>query len=148
MPNISLTASTTVNAKPEMVFVYVADLMKHSEWSANPLTIEAVSISPKIIGNQYRSIAVVNGITLNAELHVTDYQVPVRFGFEGQDPTGKFSHQFTFASLNNETRVVRQINFTLSKRQWVMFLMLYFPVRRPAAKKALRLLKQRLEQPI
>jgi len=146
MPNTSLTASATINAKPEVVFAYVADIMNHGEWSANPLTIEAVSLRPAIIGNQYRSVAVTRGITITAELRVTDHQFPVRFGFDGQDATGKFSHQFTFTPVNNATRVLRRIDFTLSPAQWLMFLVLYVPVRRPAAHQALRLLKQRLER--
>ena len=148
MPNVSLIASATINAKPEAVFAYVADLTKHGEWSANQLTIEAVSTSPSIIGNQYHSIATVRGITLTAELRVTKYQAPVCFGFDGQDSTGKFSHQFTFTPFNNGTKVVRKIDFALSLPEWFFFLVTYFPVRRPAANKALRLLKQHFEQTV
>ncbi len=148
MPNISLIASITINIKPEAVFAYVTDLTKHGEWSANPLTIEAVSTSLTIIGNQYRSIAVVRGITFTADLRVNNYQAPVSFGFNGHDLTGKFSHQFMFTPCNNGTKVIRKIDFMLSPQQWLMYLVLYFPVRRPAANKALRLLKQHLEQAV
>ena len=146
MPKVTLSASTTINAKPDVVFAYVADLTKHGEWSANQLSIEAVSTSPAIIGNQYRSTAVVRGITFLSELRVTDYQAPVLFGFAGQDQTGIFLHRFTFTPSNNGTRVVRQIEFTLSLTEWFSFLLLYFPVRRPALNKSLLLLKQRLER--
>ena len=146
MPKVSLIVSTTINANPEVVFAYVADLTRHGEWSANQLTIEAVSTSPIRIGSLYRSTAEVRRITISAELRVSQYLAPLRFGFDGQDLTGNFSHLFTFMPFNNGTKVVRQINFTLSLQQWLMFWVLYFPVRRPALKKSLRLLKQRLEQ--
>jgi hypothetical protein len=88
----------------------------------------------------------VRGLTFTANLRVTEYQAPAHFVFDGQDSTGKFSHRFTFTPFNNGTMVTRQIDFALSFRQWLRFLVLYFPVRRPAANKALRLLKERLEQ--
>lgn len=146
MPKASLIAHTNINARPEAVFAYVADLTKHGEWSANPLTIEAVDIKPTILGSRYRTTAVVRGIPFSADLRVTGYQPPARFEFEGQDSTGKFSHRFTFMPFNGGTKVMRQIDFTLSLRQWLLFMALYFPVRRPAANKALRLLKQRLDR--
>ena len=146
MPYASLIASTTIDSKPEAVFAYVTDLTRHGEWSANPLTIEAVSTSPTIIGDQYRSRAVVRGITFTADLRVDSYQAPVSFGFSGQDSTGKFEHRFMFTPVDNRTRVTRKIDFKLSPQQWLMYLALYLPVRRPAAHRALRLLKQHLEQ--
>lgn len=148
MPNASLIASTTIDINPEAVFAYVADLTRHGEWSANPLTIEAVSTSPTIIGDQYRSSAVVRGITFTADLRVTNCQSPISFGFSGHDTTGTFSHQFMFTSRNNGTEVIRKIDFTLSPKQWLMYLVLYLPVRRPAANRALHLLKQHLEQTV
>jgi uncharacterized protein YndB with AHSA1/START domain len=145
VPHTSLAASTTISATPAAVFAYVADLTKHGEWSANPLTVAAVSTSPAMVGNHYRSTAVVRGITFTAELTVTDYQAPTRFAFDGHDSTGKFSHRFTFTPVGSGTKVTRRIDFTLSPRQWLMFWVLYFPVRRPALHQALRLLKRRLE---
>ena len=146
MPTASLSASIDINAKPETVFAYVSDLTEHAEWSANPLKVEALSANPIGVGSAYRSSATVRNLTFTAELRVTEYQAPTRFGFSGQDSTGKFSHRFTLTPINSGTQVTRQINFTLSFRQWLRFWILYFPVRKPAAHKALHLLKQQLEK--
>jgi uncharacterized protein YndB with AHSA1/START domain len=146
MPNAALSAKVFINAEPETVFVYVADLTKHGEWSANPLKVEAIANDPIAIGKQYRSSATVGSLTFAADLRVTEYDPPARFGFEGQDSTGKFLHRFTFTPLTNGTQVTRHIDFTLSFRQWLRFWILYFPVRRPAAIKALQLLKEKLNR--
>jgi uncharacterized protein YndB with AHSA1/START domain len=146
MPTTSTSFNTNINARPEVVFAYVADLTQHGEWTANPVQIEALASGPVTVGSRYRSTARVNGILFTAELRVTEYQPPTRFAFVGEDKTGKFEHQFTLRSDQGGTRVERKINFTLTLSQWLMFQILLYPVRLPAGKKALHLLKDRLEQ--
>ena len=148
MPSASLTFSVHVAAPPEVVFRYVADLSRHGEWAANPLQIELVSGGPLVNGNRYRSRAQVRGLRFEAELRVTEYEPPVRFAFEGEDATGKFTHQFTFEPQGQGTRVERKITFALTLRQWLMFYLLLFPVRFPAGRRAMRLLKAKLEAPV
>ncbi len=147
MPTATFGASIDINVGPEAVFAYVADMSKHGEWAANPLQIEAVSSDPCAVGSWYRSNAEFNGVHIHAKFQVTEYQPPSRFGFAGEDSTGKFEHLFTFQARNGGTRLERRVRFNLTVAQWLMFLALLYPVRIPAARKALRLLKDRLEQP-
>ena len=146
MPKTSFRVHTVINAAPETVFGYVADLSKHSEWAANPLQIERISAGPIAIGSRYRSTAQVNSINFMAELQVNTYEPPTRFGFAGEDRTGRFEHQFAFRPSNMGTWLERRVNFELTLQQWLMFAALLYPVRLPAAKTALRLLKARLER--
>ena len=146
MPTTSIRFYTNIKARPEVVFAYVADLTRHGEWTANPVQIEALASGPVAVGSRYRSTAQVNGILFTAELRVTEYQPFTRFGFVGEDKTGTFEHQFTFGPDQGRTRVERKINFTLTLSQWLMFQILLYPVRRPAGKKALHLLKDQLER--
>ena len=146
MPTASLRVSTFIQAGPEDVFAYVSDLTRHGEWSANPLKVEAVSAGAVAAGKQYRSTATVKGLQFEAKLRVVEYDPPARFTFEGEDSTGKFRHDFAFSAIEDGTQVTRTINFTLSFRQWLRYQILYLPVRRPAARKALALLKQKMEQ--
>ena len=148
MPKASFRVGTTINAEPEVIFAYVADLTHHDQWAANQLQIEPVSPGPAAVGSRYRSTAQVNGITFTAELQVTKYQPPREFAFAGEDQTGRFEHQFTIQPHAHGAQVERQVSFTLTVRQWLMFLLLLYPVRLPAAKKALALLKRRVEQRI
>ncbi len=146
MPTAAFSVSIDINASPEAVFAYVADLSKHGEWAGNPLQVEVVSAGPIAVGSRYRSSAEFNGVHIHAEFQVTEYQPPSRFGFAGEDSTGKFEHLFTFQAHNGGTRLKRTVRFNLTIAQWFMFLVLLYPVRLPAAREALRLLKDRLEQ--
>ncbi len=145
MPSTSLPFATDIAAPPATVFRYVADLSRHEEWAANPLQIELISGGALINGNRYRSVAQVRGVRFEAELCVTEYEPPVRFAFTGEDTTGQFTHQFTFEPQADGTHVERKIIFTLTPRQWFMFYLLLLPVRLPAGRRAMQLLKAGVE---
>ena len=146
MPNASFRVRTTINAEPAVIFETIADLTRHGQWAANQLQIEPVSAGPAALGRHYRSTAQVNGITFIADLHVTTYQPFHAFAFAGADQTGRFEHHFTLRPADQGVQVERQVRFTLTLQQWLLFLVLLYPVRLPAAKQALELLKRRLEQ--
>jgi len=146
MPKASFRVQTTIYAKPEVVFAYVTDLTKHGEWAANPVQIKAISPGSVMVGSRYHSTAQVKGLVFTTELRVTAYQPPSGFAFTGEDTTGRFEHQFAFRPYNHGTRVERQVNFALTWPQWLMFEISLYPVRLPAARKALNLLKARLER--
>jgi uncharacterized protein YndB with AHSA1/START domain len=146
MPKAAFAVSTIIHATPERVFSYASDLTRHGEWSANQLTIEPLAPGRPAAKSRYRSTAVVNGITFNAELEVKELAPPDRFVFAGQDATGRFQHTFTFRAVRGGTNVERRVDFDLSVRQWLMFWVLLYPVRLPAARRSLESLKLRLEQ--
>ena len=146
MPTATFSVAVEIDAPPQRVFAYLADLPKHGEWSANPLSIDSASPGPVGVGSRYRSSAEFNGLQFVADLRVTIYDPPSRFGFGGQDSTGRFEHQFKLTPQARGTRVERRVSFQLTPAQWLMFLILLYPVRLPAARRALTLLKDRLEQ--
>jgi hypothetical protein len=146
MPHASFRVRTTIHAAPDAIFAVLADLPGHGRWAANSLQIEPISPGPVVVGQRYRSTAQVSGITFTAELQVTTYQPPRVFAFSGEDSTGHFAHQFTLQPTAQGTRLERHIRFALTFRQSLLFLLLFYPVRLPAANKALALLKQHVEQ--
>ena len=146
MPTISFRIQTFIRSKPENIFPNIADLTQHGMWSANPVQIEALTNGPVMVGSKYRSSAQVNGIHFNAELEVTQYRPPVAFSFSGKDETGHFEHHLSLSTENDGTTVERRVVFDLTPRQWLMYLLLLYPVRLPAARKALNLLKKRVEE--
>lgn len=145
MFNVSFRVQTIIKAAPEAIFPLLADLTRHGEWSANPVQIEAVTKGTPQVGSVYRSAAQVNNLHFSAELTVNEYQPPLSFAFTGKDETGIFKHQFRLSPEPNGTRVERRVSFELSFRQWLMYCLLLFPVRLPAAQKALRRLKEYVE---
>src|SRR3954447_15599209 len=146
MPKASFRVRTTITADPEVIFESIADLTGHGQWAANQIPIEPVSPGPAAIGSRDRSTAQVNGITFTADLHVTKYHPFQEFAFAGEDQTGRFEHHFTLRPDDQGIQLERQVSFTLTMKQWLLFLVLLYPVRLPAAKQALDLLKRRLEQ--
>jgi hypothetical protein len=84
-------------------------------------------------------------VTFNTDLKVTECDPPSRFAFEGEDATGKFSHIFTFQPQSGGTLVTRRIRFDATWIQWLVFLVVLYPVRMPSAKQTLQRLKEKME---
>jgi uncharacterized protein YndB with AHSA1/START domain len=146
MPVASFSVSVDIQASPETVFAYISDLTRHPEWASDPVKIAAITTGPVGIGSRYRSEAQSHGITFKAELTVTEYDPPRRFGFSGSDTTGNFLHEFALTPQQNGTHLQRKITFDATFLQWLTFLIVLYPIRIPSAKLTLQLLKQRLEQ--
>lgn len=147
MPKASFRVHVLIHSSPEIIFPHIADLTRHGEWSANPVQVEAVTNGPIAVGSRYRSTAQVNGLHFSAMLEVTQRQPPFMFSFSGTDETGYFEHSFTLRPTTNGTVVERRVSFDLTLRQWLRYALLLYPVRLPAAIKALSLLKMHVEQP-
>ena len=145
MPSASFHVSTDIHASPEAVFAYVSDLTKHGEWSANPVHIQPLGPETVAIGSRYHSHAQLNNLQFETDLIVTDYLPPTRFGFSGEDSTGKFQHLFIIQPGPSGAHLERRVTFSLTRRQWLLFLLILYPIRLPAARKALLALKTRLE---
>ena len=147
MPPASFHVSTDIQAPPQTVFAYLSDLTKHGEWSANPVQIQPLTTGLIVVGSRYHSHAELNGLQFETDLEVTTYQPPTQFGFKGEDSTGKFQHLFTLQSSASGTYLTRTVTFSLTLRQLLLFLLILYPVRLPAARKALLALKTHLENP-
>ena len=144
MPSPTLSVTQHVAVSQEAAFDYVADLTKHGEWAANDLSIVQTKGDGPAVGAVYASSADVGNLHFDAQLTVTEFNRPNTFAFTGSDKTGGFSHRFTFALANGGTNVTRTITFDLNVRQYLFYLVTYLPVRLPAARKAMDLLKARL----
>lgn len=145
MPPASFHVSINIQAPPATVFAYLSDLTKHGEWSANPVQIQSLTPGPVAIGSRYHSHAELNNLQFETDLEVTSYQSPTQFGFKGEDSTGKFQHLFTLTPSPTGTHLERAVSFSLTLRQWLLFLLILYPIRLPAARKALLSLKTHLE---
>ncbi len=129
MTTVTNTFQTQINAKPETVFAYVADITRHGEWS-DGLRVEAVSSGPVKVGSAYRSRgAVLNQKDRPNELRVTTYEPPSRFAFVAQDPDFKeVQHEFTFKPQGNGTALERTITSNLPPPVAFAFRILIFPL--------------------
>ena len=130
-----------------MALLSISDLPRHREWTGSPLSImPAESNQPVAVGQRYRSPADVGNLHFAGELIITKLDPPHLFAFRGRDSTGEFHHTFTITPTSEHSTVQRQVDSTLTFTRWLIFYVLYFPVRRPAARKALAQLKPQLER--
>jgi uncharacterized protein YndB with AHSA1/START domain len=146
MPLASFRVHILIHAPPSKVFDYVSDLTRHGEWSSDPIQIMALTPGDVTVGSRYRSTAQSHGVTFQTELEVMEYNPPSRFAFRGADATGKFDHLFTFQPYDRGTLVTRRIRFEATLMQWLVFLVVLYPVRIPSAKRTLSRLKEKMEQ--
>ncbi len=127
----SYQASVLAPVPPDRLWPLVADLTRHGEWSADPLTVT-------VSGDGYESIATSKGREFRARLIVLESEPPSRFAFRATDATGTYEHVFTLATEGAGTRVTRTITATgLTPGQRVLFYVVLPIVKKPNAGKAL-----------
>ena len=141
------TFSIFIKAPPEEVFPFVGDLLRHPDWATDKMKMEATSSTAIRVGNQYRSSTNFKGTLIVAELVVVECQSPSRFAFTVNDRTGRYTHKFLLHSQKDGTLVERSIaneNTDLLSKIMTMILMPILII--PESRKALQLLKARVEQ--
>lgn len=134
----SYRASLYIQASPERVYEAIADVERHGEWSADPLTITRT-------GPDTLRSSVVKGKPITADLTIVERKPPERFSFDAVDLTGHWNHTFTLTPVGTGTRVTREISGALSGMQLLLFWIVLLPIKKPNAQRALERLRQRLE---
>lgn len=135
----SYRARVKIQAPPSAVYELVADPARHADWSADP--IEIVPEGP----DRFRSTVKAKGKTITAELAVIERAPPERFVLEATDLTGRWRHTFTLMPSPQGTTVERRISGSLSWAQLLLYWLVLLPIKKPSARRSLRLLKERLE---
>lgn len=137
-----ISVSTTVNARPEAVFDYVADLTKHGEW-ANPKTgLEIAHAEGTGVGAKYRSTQKFLGKPAGADITITAFEPGRRIAFDAVEHGKRFGHTFTIASEGDLTVITRDIDAPLPP----VVSLVARPAIRKEAQAALEALKERIER--
>jgi uncharacterized protein YndB with AHSA1/START domain len=148
MTTLTRSHEVFVRAPLEKVFEYVSDLERHPEWSGGELKIVPVTPGPVAIGKEYISRG---EVSLQKDrqntVRVTAYGPPRRFAFVALDPdAGQVTHQFTFEPQGDGVLIRREMTLNLSPILAILFRLLVYPlIGSPSMEKALRKLKERLE---
>ncbi len=105
------TVSTTIQAPPEAVWPWVADLGKHAEWSPKPYRVELVSGDPGTVGARYHSVGWVppNDGNHENDVEITESTPYTRFALHATDENGTFSNTFELTPAGTGT----EVSFTL-----------------------------------
>ncbi|HVF19141.1 MAG TPA: SRPBCC family protein [Mycobacteriales bacterium] len=127
----SFSATVRADAPPAAVWPLVADLSRHGEWAADPLTVTQA-------GDGYESVATSKGKEFRARLTVLESAEPRRFAFRATDATGTYEHVFTLEPDGAGTRITRVVTATaLTPGQRALYYVALATVRKPSARTAL-----------
>ena len=105
------TWTVTINAPPEKVYEYVADLSRHGEWAseADAMVISTATAGPPAVGNTYQAEGTLLGKRNPSTVKITALAPPKTIEIEAEDSSGISGHVFTLAPKDGGTLVTRQI---------------------------------------
>ena len=139
--------SVFINAGPEEVFTYIADLPRHKEWAADTVNPVPLSGGPVVVGKRYRSQ---NHFALGDttdDIEITLYDPPRRFGFSAHSAEADVEHEFILSPQDGGTLMERVITMKRTTLPFkIIFPLAYLLVGRPSDIKSMNQLKARLEQ--
>ena len=147
MKTVTYTYRISVNAIPEVVFAYIADLTRHSEWNDH-LHVTVKTPGEIQVGSEYHSV----GKTLYEDRHndlwVTAYQPPTIFSFVARDPDFKdIAHEFRISPENDGSLVERTVTAQMSALMELLWRLLLFPlINRRENYRSMAALKAQLER--
>lgn len=135
--------SIYIQAAPEAVFNYVADLRRHAEWAAQAMNI-AVEPGPDTF---FSSTVRLGRGRMRAYGHVITEEPPGRFIYECRDSSGHYRWSMLLQAEGTGTRLIQRME-RLQGPWWIRLIQPHFlwPLHgRPSVQKGLANIKARLE---
>jgi uncharacterized protein YndB with AHSA1/START domain len=142
------SVSTVIQAPPEDVWPWIADIMKHAEWSPKPYRVDLISGDLNAVGSRYRSVGWVppNDGNHSNDVEITEVVPTSRFALEATDESGTFASSYDLVAVADGTQVTFHITFPAMKGLSAVMVPMLFPiVAKPDFRKRLGLLKQGVE---
>jgi uncharacterized protein YndB with AHSA1/START domain len=141
------TLTVTIDAPPDKVWPWVADLTKHPEYSPKPYEVELVSGEPGKVGTRYRSVgAIPNDKHHGNEVEVVESVPNERFVLRADDDHGAFMNTYVLRPAGSGTEVSHTLVFPPLKGAPAMAVPILFPlVGKRDMRKRLQLLKAKVE---
>lgn len=143
-----LLVSEHINAPIEVVWSWVANLEKHSDWSPKPFKIELLKGELNAVGSTYRSIGFIPPMEKNHEntVEIIESIPNSRFVFRAHDANGNFENVFTLKSAGDGTEVTFHHMFPKMVGMARILLPLLLPITgKRDAMTRLRMLKSKAE---
>jgi uncharacterized protein YndB with AHSA1/START domain len=139
--------AVTIDAPPERVWPWVADLGKHAEWSPEPYTVEWTQGEPNAEGSRFRSVGAIPGDKHHAnEGEVVESTRPERFALSSSDKQGTYSNVITLTPDGERTKVTLRLEFVQMHGMAALLLPLVFPlVGKKVGRARMALLKEKVE---
>ena len=104
--------TVTIDATPEVVWPWVADLERHVDWSPKPYRVEWLEGEPNAVGSRFHSTGVIPGDKQHEnEGRVTENEPHTRLAFGSSDPQGEYAHTYDLTRNGDGTDVTHRIEF-------------------------------------
>jgi uncharacterized protein YndB with AHSA1/START domain len=141
------TFTVTIDAPPEKVWPWVADLTRHGEYSPKPYQVELVSGETGKVGTRYRSVgAIPNDKHHHNEVEVVESVPNQRFVLRADDDLGPFTNTYVLQPAGGGTELSYTMVFPPLKGLAALAVPIVFPlVGKPDIRKRLQLLKAKVE---
>ena len=136
-----------IDAQPEAVWPWVADLSKHADWSPEPYRIEWLEGEPNAVGSRFHSTGVIPGDQHHEnEGEITENQPTTRFAFRSSDPQGEYAHTYTLTPNGGGTDVTHRVEFVKMRGLAAVLLPPVFALSgKPQGRKRMDVLKRKVE---
>lgn len=141
------TFTITIDRAPDVVYNYLADVSKHSEWSPKPFRVEGAS-GPVKTGDKFSSVGQIPGDKDHRnEVTVTEATMPSRLVLDSEEKGQHFINTFELSAEGSGTKLTRTFDaptpgFPLS----VIFPLIMVGLVRPDVQKGLNTFKANLER--
>lgn len=136
-----------IDAPPEVVWPWIAQIEKHAAWSPKKYTVQHVAGEPGSVGSTYRSVGWVPGEKEHSmEVHITEVVPYERFALRADDEQGSFLNSYDLKKSGEGTEVTYRIVFPPMKGAAAFLVPVLFPIIGKAdIRKRMKLLKSAVE---
>lgn len=119
---MAVQQSMTINASPETVFGYVADITKHPEWAqaGHKLQIEKTSEGPAAKGATFASVGHQFGENHDT-VTITEYEPGKRVVYEADGNAGTLRHWFEVSPADGGTQLTKGLDVVKAKFPFALF---------------------------
>jgi uncharacterized protein YndB with AHSA1/START domain len=142
------TWTVTIDAPPEKVWPWVADLAKHREWSPKPYRMEWLSGDPNAVGSRFRS----HGWLPQDKDHemegtITANEPRSRYELVATDASGDWMNRYELAPHGSGTVVTKtMVGPSPTGAGKVAFPVIFAVLVRPGVQKGMNQLKTTVER--
>jgi uncharacterized protein YndB with AHSA1/START domain len=139
--------STMVNRPPEDVFVYLANVNKHAEWSPKAYRVESLD-GPVGLGTTFTSYGwIPRDAEHRNDVEVTAFEAPRTIEFTGREKGEDFRNTYVLTPQDGGTRIDRTLDFPRPGGVGgVFFPLVLGGFIKPATNKGMKMLKANLEK--
>jgi uncharacterized protein YndB with AHSA1/START domain len=141
------TFTVTIDAPPDEVWPWIADVTKHGAWSPKAFSAELVSGEVGQVGSRYRSVGwIPNDKNHSNDVEIVEAVPHERLVLRSDDSLGPFTNTYVLQPAGSGTEVAWTLAFPPLRFPMSVMAPLLFPiVGKPDGRKRVQLLKRAVE---